>query len=110
MKNNFLHGRESFFAFLALLLCIMLMMLLASSFDAAKAGDVIATAKLRIIDSSIAGLLAILGMAAQALFRVSQSDKDLAATARIAAEKVPPVTGEAKEKKDEVPQDPDRPV
>lgn len=89
-------------AFIALLVVILVLVVIASNFDAAKATDVVSQAKIRIIDSAIAGLIAILGMAAQALFKINQVDRDLAATAKAAAEKVPPVTGEAKESKDEM--------
>lgn len=93
---------EALMAFIALLVVILVLVVIASNFDAAKATDVVSQAKIRIIDSAIAGLIAILGMAAQALFKINQVDRDLAATAKAAAEKVPPVTGEAKESKDEM--------
>jgi len=95
-KNNW-KEHESFIAFVLLVIAVVGLVIMASTFDAALSNDVVAQAKIRILDSAVTGLIAILGMAAQAIFRTSQADKDLAAAAKATAEKVPPVTGEAKD-------------
>jgi len=105
MMNN-LKGswkeHENFIAFIVLTFVIAGLVLYSSSISPVSVNDVVTQAKIRILDSSIAGLLTILGMGAQALFRTSQADKDLAAAAKATAEKVPPLTGEAKDNTDEV--------
>jgi len=59
--------------------------------------EMVITALTRLMDQAVGGLIAILGMAAQAVFRHSQTEKNLAEAAKLTAEKVPPVTGEARE-------------
>lgn len=79
---------ETFWAFVLLVISIIALVLIASSFNAATANDVIAQAKIRILDSAVTGMIAILGMAAQSLFRTNKADKDMAAAAKATAEKV----------------------
>ena len=77
-----LRDHEKFWAFLILVMSIMLLALLATAIGGASketlsdAQIAVLNSKLRIIDVSIAGLIGIAGMAAQALFRVSQTDKE----------------------------------
>lgn len=66
---------EKLVAFVLLVASILGLAFLASTFDRGLASDVVVQGKLRIIDSTIAGLLTILGMAAQALFRISMGEK-----------------------------------
>jgi hypothetical protein len=92
---------EKLIAFVLLLLCIVGLVVLASTFDRGSSNDIVVQGKLRIIDSSVAGLLAIAGMAAQALFRISSSDNNMSSAIKTLSEKAPPATGEAKESADE---------
>jgi len=86
---------RSFVGFLAVLAGVMLLTLVAW-YAEPKGIEALITAKTRLMDQAVGGLIAILGMAAQAVFRHSQTDMDMAAAAKITAEKVPPLTGEAK--------------
>ncbi len=75
-KAGLFREHEKFWAFIFLILTIIALVYLASTFDrGATATDLVMQAKLRIIDSAIAGLLTITGMAAQALFRISSTDR-----------------------------------
>lgn len=75
-KASFLKEHEKFWAFVFLVLAVIGLVALASTFDkGTTATDLVMQAKLRIIDSAIAGLLTITGMAAQALFRISSIEK-----------------------------------
>ena len=90
-----LKEHEKFWAFLVLIAAIVGLVFLASTFDRGAAADVVVQGKLRIIDSSIAGLLAILGMAAQALFRIGQGEKvtiDNKRSDPVPTEPQPPIT------------------
>lgn len=64
-----LKDHEKFWAFLVLIFSIVSLVILASTFNSGTAADVVAQGKLRIIDMAVAGLIAIAGMTAQALFR-----------------------------------------
>lgn len=89
---------EKFWAFIFLVLAVIGLAVLASTFDkGTTATDLVMQAKLRIIDATIAGLLTITGMAAQALFRISSVDRQNAATFTRAMEKMPeaPKPGDA---------------
>jgi hypothetical protein len=89
---------EKFWAFLfliSMIAALVVVSLMLHSGSASPAEDVVLNAKLRIIDSAVAGLMAIGGMAAQALFRTSQSDKDITSALKTLSDKTPPVTGEA---------------
>jgi hypothetical protein len=66
---------EKLIAFVFLILAILALVVLASTFDRGASNDIVVQGKLRIIDSSVAGLLAIAGMAAQALFRIAAGEK-----------------------------------
>jgi di/tricarboxylate transporter len=92
-KQSTLKEHEKFWAFIVLVGVITGLVLLASyglnSNADNPATDVVYAAKLRIIDAAVAGLLTIAGMAAQALFRVSATDKLSAETALEAARKLP---------------------
>lgn len=88
-----LQRHEKFFAFALLLVAIAGLVLLASSFDRGSANDIVAQGKLRIIDGSITGLLTILGMCAQALFRIGQTEKDNAEALKTLAQKAPDRSG-----------------
>lgn len=89
-KANILKEHEKFWAFVFLVVAILGLALLASTFDKGTvATDLVMQAKLRIIDATIAGLLTITGMAAQALFRVSSVDRQNAATFARTMDKVP---------------------
>ena len=61
---------EKLIAFLVLIISVCGLAFLASTFDRGLASDVVVQGKLRIIDSTVAGLLTIAGMAAQALFKI----------------------------------------
>lgn len=89
MDSNPLQRNEKFFAFCLLLLVIAGLVLLASSFDRGAANDIVAQGKMRIIDGAITGLLTILGMCAQALFRIGQTDRDNAEALKTLADKTP---------------------
>ncbi len=81
---------EKFWAFVFLILAVLGLVFLASTFDkGTTATDLVMQAKLRIIDAAITGLLTITGMAAQALFRVSSVDRQNAVTFERALSKVP---------------------
>lgn len=69
-----LKDHEKFLAFIALLLSILGLVFLASTFDRGLSNDIVVQGKLRIIDSSIAGLLTIAGMCAQALFKIGTGE------------------------------------
>ncbi len=90
-KGNLFREHEKFWAFVFLIVAVMLLVLLASTFDkdTKNATDLVMQAKLRIIDAAITGLLTITGMAAQALFRVSSVDRQNAVTFERALSKVP---------------------
>ncbi len=93
-KGGTLREHEKFWAFIILVAAILLLALLAillgkGSNAVTDAQMMVLNAKLRIIDVSIAGLIGIAGMAAQALFRVSSIDKLSAETALEAARKLP---------------------
>lgn len=85
---------EKFWAFLTLIIAIVALSALASQVEAKEAG-------LRILDAAVVGLIGIAGMAGQSLFRSSKTDENLAEAARLTAEKVPPLTGEAREEQAE---------
>jgi len=87
---------QSFLGFVTVLVSVVVLTLVAWFFLPSGVEAVI-TAKTRLMDQSVGGLIAILGMAAQAVFRHSQTDMDVAAAAKATAEKIPPLTGEAKE-------------
>jgi ABC-type tungstate transport system substrate-binding protein len=97
---------EGFIAFMTLLLSILLLMLLVRYFPDGNLNDLVTQSKIRIVDSTVTGLMTIMGMAAQALFKTNQADRDLAAAAKATAEKVPPVTGEAKAENDKLDENP----
>lgn len=101
-----LRENEKFFAFILLILTIVVLVVIASNFDKGAANDLVTQAKLRIIDSAIAGLMAIAGMAAQALFRTNSAEASLIKTNETLSDKVPPLTGEAaqQEKVEELPE------
>lgn len=85
-----LREHEKFWSFIILILAVIGLVILAASFDRqVGATDLVMQAKLRIIDAAITGLLTITGMAAQALFRVSSTDKQNAITFTRALEKLP---------------------
>jgi hypothetical protein len=89
-KGAAFREHEKFWAFVCLIVTIVGLVYLASTFDrGATATDLVMQAKLRIIDSAIAGLLTITGMAAQALFRVSSTDKQNAVTFAKALDQMP---------------------
>ncbi len=92
-KGGTLREHEKFWAFIILVGAIIGLVLFSSfgldSKSATPATDVVFAAKLRIIDVAVAGLLTIAGMAAQALFRVSSTDKIAAETALEAQRKLP---------------------
>ncbi len=89
-KAGLFREHEKFWAFVMLILTIVGLVYLASTFDrGATATDLVMQAKLRIIDSAIAGLLTITGMAAQALFRISATDQKNAVAFTKALEKMP---------------------
>lgn len=91
-KVGLFREHEKFWAFLFLIVTIVVLVLIASSFDkdTKNATDLVMQAKLRILDNAVAGLLTITGMAAQALFRVSSVDKQNATTFQRALDKVVP--------------------
>lgn len=70
-----LKDNQKFISFIILVLAILVLVFLASTFDRGVASDIVTQGKLRIIDSSIAGLLTIAGMCAQALFKIGESTK-----------------------------------
>ncbi len=81
---------EKFWAFIFLIVTIVGLVYLASTFDrGTSATDLVMQAKLRIIDAAITGLLTITGMAAQALFRISSTDRQNAAAFTRALDKMP---------------------
>ena len=81
---------EKFWAFVFLIVAVLALVVLASTFDkGTTATDLVMQAKLRIIDAAITGLLTITGMAAQALFRISSVDQQNAVTFKRALEKMP---------------------
>lgn len=90
-KTGLFREHEKFWAFIFLIVTIVLLVFLASTFDkdTKNATDLVMQAKLRIIDAAITGLLTITGMAAQALFRISSVDKQNATTFQKALDKVP---------------------
>ena len=75
MRSVNVKDHEKLIAFAFLLGAIIALVFLASTFDRGAANDVVIQGKLRIIDSSVTGLLAVLGMAAQALFRIGTNEK-----------------------------------
>lgn len=92
-----LKEHEKFWAFVFLVVVIVVLVIIAANFArVSTANDIVTQGKLRIIDSSIAGLLTIAGMAAQALFRVGSTEAKTAETLSNAVDKLPPPTGEAK--------------
>jgi hypothetical protein len=78
-KPTMLQEHEKLVAFIALLVAIIGLAVLGSTLGSGSAtstaSDVVLNAKLRIIDGSVVGLIGIAGMAAQALFRVSTTDR-----------------------------------
>lgn len=72
---------EKFWAFIVLIISVILVLWLANRFSTNAKPEVI-----RIMDSAMGGLLLALGAAANALFRVSQKDTEEAVTARLTAE------------------------
>lgn len=70
-----LKEREKLIAFVLLLLAVLGLVILASTFDRGASNDIVTQGKLRIIDSSVTGLLTVLGMAAQALFKITDAVK-----------------------------------
>ena len=87
---NMFKEHEKFWAFAFLIISVLALVFLASTFDkGTTATDLVMQAKLRIIDAAITGLLTITGMAAQALFRVSSVDRQNAATFTRALDKMP---------------------
>ena len=98
-----LKEHEKLWAFLALLVGIALLSLLGSqlgdkltrSEDINETMMIILNAKLRIIDGAVTGLIAIAGMAAQALFRSGPVEKAMAETNETLVDKLPPPTGDA---------------
>lgn len=90
-KGAAFREHEKFWAFIFLIITIVLLVYLASTFDkdTRSATDLVMQAKLRIIDAAITGLLTITGMAAQALFRISSVDKQNAVTFQKALDKMP---------------------
>ena len=93
-KGGTLREHEKFWAFIILVAAILLLALLSTFLGqgpnaVTDAELAVLNAKLRIIDVSIAGLIGIAGMAAQALFSVSSVDKLSAETALEAARKLP---------------------
>ena len=86
---------EKFWAFLALLGSIILVTLPSIIWQD------LGPERLGLADKTIAGLIGILGVVAGSLFRHSSTEENLARAAAATAEKVPPVTGEAKDTIDE---------
>ena len=92
-KLGTLRDHEKFWAFIFLVIAVVTLVFLASSFGrGSTAADVVMQGKLRIIDAAITGLLTITGMAAQALFRINSTDKLAAETALENAKKAPAAT------------------
>jgi hypothetical protein len=77
-EPSFLREHEKFWAFV-LLICVVVgivaIALLLDSHSTDPAKDIILAAKLRILDAALGGTLTIAGMAAQALFRISATEK-----------------------------------
>lgn len=91
-KTGLLREHEKFWSFIFLIITIVGLVWLASTFDqraTTAATDLVIQAKLRIIDAAITGLLTITGMAAQALFRISSTDQKNAVTFARALDKLP---------------------
>lgn len=89
-KRTSLQEHEKFWAFVFLIIAVLALVFLASTFDkGTTATDLVMQAKLRIIDAAITGLLTITGMAAQALFRISSVDKENAVAFSKALDKMP---------------------
>lgn len=84
-----LEHTQKFWAFVALLTAFLLTLFMGSY---AESEEVV-----QMINTAIGGLGTAVGTAALALFRHSQTEQDNAASLRNATEKVPPVTGEARE-------------
>lgn len=99
-KSNF-HNKDSLITFIVVLVAILALALLAWFWEPKTAAEASSQARLRLIENTIGGLMAILGMAAQAVLRLSATEKELigatSETNKALAEKVPPPTGEAKE-------------
>jgi hypothetical protein len=93
-KPTMLQEHEKLVAFIALLVAIIGLAVLGSTLGSGSAtstaSDVVLNAKLRIIDGSVVGLIGIAGMAAQALFRVSTTDRINAEAARDTLKLLPP--------------------
>ena len=70
-----LKEHEKLISFIFLIFAILVLVFLASTFDRGSSNDIVVQGKLRIIDSSIAGLLTIAGMCAQALFKIGEAIK-----------------------------------
>ena len=80
-----LKEHEKFWAFIFLVIAILGLAITAISLSSDSdnpAMDIVFAAKLRILDIAIGGMLTIAGMCAQALFRISATDKINAETAR----------------------------
>jgi hypothetical protein len=96
-EPGFLREHEKFWAFVLLIFVVVgiaSVALLLDSHSTDPAKDIIFAAKLRILDAAMGGTLTIAGMAAQALFRISSTDKTNAETlntlATTAASNQPP--------------------
>lgn len=89
-EGGALREHEKFWAFVILVASVVGLAVLASQMSVPNDTSPLAvtayTGKLRIIDAVAGGLLTIAGMCAQALFRINQSDRDLASAARTTAD------------------------
>lgn len=81
---------EKFWAFLMLIFSIVLMAWMARNGEEHNS-----------LRDAIIGLIGIAGAAGQSLFRHSSTEEKVASAALLTAEKVPPVTGEAKAEAEE---------
>ena len=83
---------HAFWAFMWLMTGIMVLMAMAQFWEPASSADAVIQGKLNLIDKTITGLIALAGVAANALFRRDATDKLEAQTENLLANKVPPPT------------------
>lgn len=96
-KEWSLKENQRFWAFVLLVIIIALLAIWGSTLGDVhnsmnEAELMLTSAKLRLVDGAVVGLIGIAGMAAQSLFRTSETEKKNAEVLHELSQKVPPPT------------------
>src|SRR6476659_8791813 len=95
-KRSFVIAHEKLITLIFLIMVIVTLTLIAAFLPNPMKNDEASmlafSSKLRILDATVGGLMALCGMAAQSLLRISSQDAALTK----AIDKLPPPTGDAK--------------